>query len=389
MGRHLYQTPDQLVGLLNMSVVGNINPLGCGSYFSVFVDIENSVWVLGENYNHCLGTGNKDLVGYPIKHPYLPSNIISVACGQCHIIFLDNEGNLWGTGWNGYGQLALEGKLDRHEPEKLKVIPTITTIHARWNHTLLLDVEGSVWSCGWNSYGQLGVGHKLDDNAFIPRKLENLPKMQGICAGEHSSYFWDYNGDVWVTGEVPPQIDFGLPSSSLLKPEKIRTIQVPVQFVSTICSHCCFLDVEGNVWTCGSNDKGQLGLGENQIASKPTKVPNLPTVASVAVGDTNSFFLDVHGVLYHCGGLTGITEAAPRWIPEAIHEGTIFSALSSNSSHTLASDVDGNVWGWTTSAFRPLGNAYCDPGLPEYNFTPIPNIKVRSFNKKYPKSARK
>ena len=70
--------------------------------------------------------------------------------------------------------------------------------------------------------------------------------------------------------------------------------------------HSIFLDVSGRVYACGSNQKGQLGLGEidqtqlNVIS--PTIVPNFTDCSKqVACGDYHTLIMSHSGLVYSCG----------------------------------------------------------------------------------------
>ena len=64
-------------------------------------------------------------------------------------------------------------------------------------------------------------------------------------------------------------------------------------------NHSLFLDPLGNVWGCGGNQHGQLGLGHNVPTFQ--KINNLPPIISIAAGDSFSLFIDDNGSVWSCG----------------------------------------------------------------------------------------
>eukprot|EP00937_MAST-01D_sp_MAST-1D-sp2_P004695 g4695.t1 len=65
----------------------------------------------------------------------------------------------------------------------------------------------------------------------------------------------------------------------------------PFQAVATAL-HVLILDSGGCVWACGDNECGQLGLGDKDERTTPTKVPSLTGVQAVAAGVSHSLALD-------------------------------------------------------------------------------------------------
>ena len=61
-----------------------------------------------------------------------------------------------------------------------------------------------------------------------------------------------------------------------------------------------FVDSEFNVWGCGKNDAGQLGLQRSTFQTAPVIIPNLPPISMVSAQD-HSLFLDLEGYVWGCG----------------------------------------------------------------------------------------
>lgn len=66
-------------------------------------------------------------------------------------------------------------------------------------------------------------------------------------------------------------------------------------------SHVILLNANGDVYSCGSNVFGQLGLNNTKDISFPKKIGLLKDIKSVAVGSFHNLFLDKHGYCYSCG----------------------------------------------------------------------------------------
>ena len=138
----------------------------------------------------------------PVKLANLPK-IKAIAAGYYHTLMLDEDGKVWSCGYNMYGQL---GRNTTEEADKAESVPGLVTlaveivgIAAGNFHSIFLDVDGNVWGCGHNSEGCLGIEKRL--NQVIPERAE-LPKIVSISAGMHSSTFIDEEGTVWGCGRI-------------------------------------------------------------------------------------------------------------------------------------------------------------------------------------------
>ena len=94
-----------------------------------------------------------------------------VAAGYYHTIFLKNDGTVWATGWNEYGQLGLGDDTDRNTPTKVN-IDSVKEVVAGDKHTIFLKNDKTVWATGWNHDGQLGLGDKTNRNT--PTKVDKI-----------------------------------------------------------------------------------------------------------------------------------------------------------------------------------------------------------------------
>ncbi|MDH5682387.1 MAG: hypothetical protein OEZ36_12430, partial [Spirochaetota bacterium] len=124
---------------------------------------------------------------------------------------LNTNGDLFGWGYNGYGQLGIGPNMGSTNIPKPNPIKNVTSLriggYGSCNHTLLLTNSGEAYGSGYNGYGQLGRGHYAAHNNY--HELVHLPySAQGnvvqIGVSGHSnataSQFLDQDGHVWVCG---------------------------------------------------------------------------------------------------------------------------------------------------------------------------------------------
>ena len=117
-------------------------------------------------------------------------NIIDVKCGGEHSLFLSSNNNLYVCGHGYLGQLGLGNNKNINSPLIVQSLTNkkIIEIAAGWSHSLVLTDEGCVYSTGCNKYGELGIGKKSNRYNYIwISKLSKL-NIKHISAGGHHSW---------------------------------------------------------------------------------------------------------------------------------------------------------------------------------------------------------
>ena len=92
-------------------------------------------------------------------------NIKAIAAGFLHSMVLEEDGTVWATGRNDYGQLGDGSKISK----KLfvRVSSGAQAVAAGGWHSMLLKHDGSFWATGANNEGQLGDGTVTDKTIFV------------------------------------------------------------------------------------------------------------------------------------------------------------------------------------------------------------------------------
>ncbi len=148
----------------------------------------------------------------------------AVSAGEFHTVAIDRDGTLWSWGGAGNGQLGDGTKIDKSSPVRVQQAGiTWKAVSAGGTHTVGIAEDGTLWSWGDNDNGQLGDGTK----------------------GE-------------TTNKSTPA----------------RTYQTETAWkaVSAGGTHTVGIDSDGNIWSWGDNDKGQLGDGTKEDKSTPVKI---------------------------------------------------------------------------------------------------------------------
>ena len=371
--------------------------IAVGQGHSMFLDINGIIWVCGSNEYGQLGLGHTENITQTEKIQEIPT-IQSVSSANFHSVFIDIDGYAWTCGKNESGQLGLGDFNNRSQPEKIQNLSKIQAVSAGYSHSLFLDVEGNVWVCGKNIYGQLGLGEDCSPRT-LAEQITDIPKIQSIFAGFNHSLFLDVDGCVWACGNNGNG-RLGLESSSSTatisynKPEKIQNIPA-IQSIAVGWVHSVFLDVDGNIWVCGNNEYGQLGLSDTSMSvSQPEMVQNISKIQSVYAAYYHSIFIDVDGHVWVCGcnkyghlGFVSPSETTSESILLQKLDNLPFIQSISTLYHSIFLDVDGCVWacGKNTTEQLALGDAV-DRKEPEKIANLPPIARKRTFRVK---SARK
>jgi len=125
-------------------------------------------------------------------------------------------------------------------------------------------------------------------------------------------------------------------------------------------NHSAAIDANGNLWTWGSNQIGQLGTNSFVASSK------MPIVADgggdwrmIDAGNYHTLAIKSDGTLWAWGnnstGQLGDGSYLGRRAPVQIGSDTDWSKVSAGKAHSLAIKNDGSLWAWGYNGFGGLG----------------------------------
>jgi alpha-tubulin suppressor-like RCC1 family protein len=205
---------------------------------------------------------------------------------------LDKFNSVWAFGRNFCGQLGLGDTLDRNVPCIIPTLPDCKTIACGENHSLALDVQDILWVFGNNQYKQLGTFF-TDENVLQPIQSSQFPVEQVYAGGNRSLVYVIYlrSWQCWGRNKLcTDEEQFG-------EPQYKHTCKL----VSMGYSHTLFLDYSSKLWAYGSNEFGQLGLGDRLFRNSPTLVKFPSKITQIAAGLNHSMIVDSDGYLYGFG----------------------------------------------------------------------------------------
>jgi alpha-tubulin suppressor-like RCC1 family protein len=218
-------------------------------------------------------------------------NVVQLAAGNGHMLALTANGSVYV--WGG----SLEGAGTQEKVPTLDAAATALTGGTSVGVAITSGVEtdgllvnGQAYSWGSNIFGQCGCGSTarlistptaVVQNGVLFTRIDqggDFAQLNGhelALTADGSVYAWGYGGQgslgtgTTANSDVPVAVG-GLPTG-------ITDVRAGGQ-------HSMALDPSGNVWTWGSDAKGQIGSGRNELL--PTEV--LSGVTMISAGSLHS-----------------------------------------------------------------------------------------------------
>jgi len=293
-----------------------------------------------------------------------PASVTTVAAGTKHSLALDADGNLLTWGNDDRGQLGNGATGNVAVPTEAVADQTFTQITSGFYHSLALDAAGNLWTWGYDSKGQLGNGSTSAGYVTVPTKVAADQTFTQIAAGYHHSMALDAAGNLWTWGDnAQGQLGNGSTAGYVTVPTKVAAGQTFTQITAGYI-HSMALDAAGNLLTWGQDYYGQLGNGNTFTAdvTVPTKVAAGQTFTQITAGTSHSLALDADGNLWTWGddNVGQLGNGAPTGdvtIPTKVAvAGQTFTHIAAGGYHNLALDAAGNLWTWGQDTANQLGN---------------------------------
>ena len=218
---------------------------------------------------------------------------------------IDSNGHAWGWGLNGNDDLCLSSLIETR-PQQLP-LSDVTLVTGARTHALF-DSNGLLYACGSGDAGELGNGSTTSTST--PTPVIGFPSGTKVIALTSS---WEGSGALLANGEyydwgynAAGQLGIGTTVNSAT-PAKVD-LSGPIIHVSQGGSgpnngQTVALLKNGSVWTWGSNDRGQLGIGTRTNSDIPVQVhvPRRVTLVEVNSGGYASYGIDNTGRLWAWG----------------------------------------------------------------------------------------
>ena len=216
-----------------------------------------------------------------------PSKVVA---GQFLHAAIGPAGQVYSWGFSTDGALGRVSNQINASPGLVN-LPAIRDIAIGDNFMLALSMGGDLYAWGSNSSGQLGIGHL--NNVISPQPIHLLPKTLRIAAGSTHVLALTADGDVFGWGsnhfgqvgiDKKPEKDS---QAFITRPLPVR-IPERVVAVSAGMHYSLALGSSGRVYSWGWNGLGQLGQGDLQSRSIPTRIPGVFGISEISAGEAHA-----------------------------------------------------------------------------------------------------
>jgi len=307
--------------------------VSAGNSHTLFLDThDSSLYSAGLDWNGRLGMKGeiKGALDVPTKVDL--SNIVSVAAGFDFSLFLTRDGVVLASGSNNSGKLGItlgpyqqpacitkDGEVCVSPPTQIEALPDIVSLAAGVQHSLFVAKDGSVYGAGSNLNGQLGQHIQVLCNCeppcvfakpypclSTPEIIPGVDNVIAAAAGTDHSLFLTRDGIVYaVGGNSHGQLGIGS-TETVHEPTKVPNVK-DVIAIAAGTYHSLFLTKDEFVFSAGWNKYGQLGIGNRDLEDVvlPIMVKDSGDVSAIAAGETFSLFLASYGTCFISGKLSG------------------------------------------------------------------------------------
>jgi len=382
-----------------------------GNDHSIAINSSGQVFTWGRNNYGQLGLGDNNNRTSPTQITSLGSNISSVWAGGDHTFAINSSSNLYAWGRNGDGQLGLGNNSDKNSPNW---VASNNIINEQWvyispsrdHFTLGITATGKLFAWGKNSAGQLGLGHTNSENT--PQRVGSATNWSSVAAGTIHTLATNSSGELYAWGGgADGRLGLGSGNSDQTSPQRVGTAsnwdeiaigndhnlaidddgelyswgreesgelgfgtissQSTPSFVNSSNwtsvaadqHHNIAINSDGELYAWGRNDQGQLGLGNNTNQSEPTRVGTDSNWVKVAVGDEHSLAINDSGQLYAWGknndGQLGIGSTTNQNSPQRVGTASNWVSIAAGSNFSVAINSLGKMYAWGSHSVGQLG----------------------------------
>jgi alpha-tubulin suppressor-like RCC1 family protein len=371
-----YNTPQQVGTATNWNKIYTSKTATTGGTtgFSAAIKDDGTLYVTGRNTNGQLGLG--DITARNVFTQVTTAGINTwsmVSLGTSFMAGVKTDGTLWTWGLNTSGQLGLGNLTQFTSPQQVGSDTDWVQVECGNTFTIARKSNNTIYSCGNNSDGSLARGSiNVNQTTFGQIGTSNWIDIKcgyDFMATLSSTYYISFAG-YNLYAEFGQNYMGGYYRSPTLAPSISYNNWISTGFFPYNSANILFIKNDGTLWASGSNQNGQLGLGDTTTRTIIMQV-GTDTWIKVACGGrssaTSSSFsagIKSNGTLWTWGnntnGQLGLGNNTQYTTPQqvGVDNTWIFIACGKEINYMIGIKSNGTMWGWglNTSGQLGLGN---------------------------------
>lgn len=221
--------------------------------------------------------------------------------------------------------------------------------------TYAIDEDGTLWGWGWNESGQLGLGAGSDERTATPQQI-STDKFVMVASGKAYAFFLKEDGTLWAAGDNSKGVQ-GVGDGSAHKVLTQIGTDNNWKYVNTtrFFGYSAFaIKTDGTLWAWGEGEMCALGLGGFANKTTPTQVGTDTDWKKVVVGAAHGMGIKEDGSLWmwgwnERGQLADMTEGAGSLFvktPKQYGTETDWVDVFAVNYCSYAIKSDGTLWAW-------------------------------------------
>lgn len=231
-------------------------------------------------------------------------------------------------------------------------------------HSLALKEDGTLWGWGNINSGELGIGTVT---SFPSPQLTPIPAGMGsdwryISTGANYSLAIKIDGTLWAWGSNNyGQLGIGNNTTQYSPVQVGSASNWAMVWASpeggTVCN--VGLKTDGTLWAWGNNQYGQLGIGNTTQQNTPVQVGTDADWTSASITFNHTFAIKTNGTLWAWGvnnvGQLGIGNTIQQLSPVQVGTDADWASVDAGSNSSAAMKTNGTLWTWGRNSFGELG----------------------------------
>lgn len=281
--------------------------------------------------------------GICAKKVYLPSSTSNTNSEQWAMV-LSTDSNVYACGYNGHGQMGIGNTTSpRGYWDRVPTISNIKEVYCSSYTAYAITYSGQLWGWGYNGYGQLGIGNTTNQTSPTSLVASGVFKVFSKGSDYETSFYLSTDGLAYSCGSnyfgslgINVENTSNTTTWTVVNTTNIGTRRViDIKATGTGSNNSTwFLCDDGSVFACGNNGLGQLGdntVTTRQIPTLLIQPTGFPKVDRIFVGGgSNTHF--VMGVNMATGRMWSVGSFNHGAIGQAIGDPTGTWAMTSTST---------------------------------------------------------